>query len=51
MSTLASTAMPMVNTMPAMPGRVNAAPRDANAPIKKKRLAIKATLDTKPAPR
>ena len=49
-STLASTAIPMVKTIPAIPGSVNAAPNEARAPIKKKRLAINARLDTKPAP-
>ena len=32
MITLASTAIPMVNTIPAIPGNVNTAPKLANVP-------------------
>jgi len=38
MSTLASTAMPMVNTTPAMPGKVNVAPSAAMPPMSRVRV-------------
>ncbi len=42
--TLASTAIPIVKTIPAIPGRVNVAPIIDNKDIIIKRLAIKAML-------
>ena len=45
----ASTAKPMVKTIPAIPGKVNTAPREVNIPMIKNILAIKATFATKPA--
>ena len=43
-STLASTDIPIVNIIPAIPGNVNTAPREDNTPKIKKILASKATF-------
>ena len=47
--TLASTDIPIVNTIPAIPGSVKTAPREDKTPKMKKIFASKATLETKPA--
>ena len=44
----ASTARPMVNTIPAIPGKVSTAPSDVRIPMIKNIFAISATLATKP---
>ena len=48
-STLASTAIPMDNTIPAMPGMVSTAPSEAMTPSKKNRLTNRAMSAMKPA--
>ena len=48
-STFASTAIPIVRTIPAIPGRVSAAPSKARAPIRKNRFDD-AMFETTPAP-
>ena len=45
-NTFASTAIPIVNTIPAIPGNVNAAPKDARTPIIKNTLINTAKLAT-----
>jgi len=47
--TFASTAMPIVRIMPAIPGRVRVAPNEAIAPIISITFIIRAILATKPA--
>ena len=48
-STLASTAIPIVRTIPAIPGRVSTAPRPDKIPKIKSILSNKATLEKIPA--
>lgn len=48
MITLASTAIAMVNTIPAIPGKVITVPTEANIPINKKRLVNSPTIDITP---
>ena len=50
-STLASMAMPMVSTTPAMPGRVRVASREQSTPSRKTRLRSRAKLAIIPASR
>ena len=50
-NTFASTAMPMVNTIPAMPGKVNVAPKAPRTDIIKITLKISATAAKTPARR
>jgi len=50
MITLASTAIPKVSTIPAIPGNVKTAPKEDNTPIKKNTLVTNAILATNPAP-
>ena len=45
----ASTAVPRVNTIPAIPGKVNTAPKLAKIPNKKSKLTNKAILAYQPA--
>ncbi|MNT95267.1 hypothetical protein D3C72_2371170 [compost metagenome] len=45
----ASTDKPMVNTIPAIPGKVNTAPNDTRIPITKNKLIKRAKLATQPA--
>ena len=51
MSTLASTAMPSMRTMPASPGRVKAAFMTTMKPTVRSRLMNRATHATNPAKR
>ena len=44
----ASTAKPIVKTIPAIPGKVNTAPSEVSIPMMKNILAIKATFATIP---
>ena len=46
--TFASTAIPTVKIIPAIPGNVNVAPNNVNIPTKKNRLASNVTLAIKP---
>ena len=41
---MASTAIPTVSIIPAIPGKVNVAPKSVNTPINKKRLIISVRL-------
>ena len=51
MSTLASTAMPIVSTMPAMPGTVSVVPTEHITPRRITIFNISATFATTPARR
>ena len=48
-STFASTDIPMVNTIPAIPGKVNTAPKPAKIPKMNKMFTAKATSAKRPA--
>ena len=48
MITLVSTAIPIVNTKPAIPAAVNVNPKEVNTPIVNSKLKIKAILATHP---
>ena len=46
---VASTAIPIVSTIPAIPGKVNTAPNETRIPINRKTLVNSATSDNQPA--